>query len=277
MATRLAVHDRLGRRPLGGDRRRGLHRRRDGRRADPARPGVTLIEQAATALTTVDPELGRSSPTSSPARRALRVRGPGQRIERRDDAWSCSAPARPVPRAMSCWSSRAWCPTPRWPTTPAPLGCPRRAGGRSPDADRAARFWAAGDCTETYHRLLDHNVYLPLGSTAHKQGRVAGENAVGGSAEFAGTLGTQVVKVFDLAVAGTGLRETAATAEGFDPLTVQTVTDDHKAYYPGAHPLRCGSSAIAVPASCSAPRSSGTSPVRSPSGSTRSRPRSITA
>jgi len=40
--------------------------------------------------------------------------------------------------------------------------------------------YAAGDCVHTYHRLLRANTYLPLGSTAHKQGRVAGENAVGG-------------------------------------------------------------------------------------------------
>jgi NADPH-dependent 2,4-dienoyl-CoA reductase/sulfur reductase-like enzyme len=36
---------------------------------------------------------------------------------------------------------------------------------------------AAGDCVETYHRLLDRPTYLPLGTTAHKQGRVAGETA----------------------------------------------------------------------------------------------------
>jgi len=42
--------------------------------------------------------------------------------------------------------------------------------------------YAAGDCVETYHRLLQGSAYLPLGSTAHKQGRVAGENAVGGQA-----------------------------------------------------------------------------------------------
>jgi NADPH-dependent 2,4-dienoyl-CoA reductase/sulfur reductase-like enzyme len=53
-----------------------------------------------------------------------------------------------------------------------------------------------------------------------------------------GSLGTQVVKVFDLAIAATGLRESAARAKGFDPLTVETTADDHKAYYPGAHPLR---------------------------------------
>lgn len=96
---------------------------------------------------------------------------------------------------------------------------------------------AAGDCIETYHQLLERPVYMPLGSTAHKQGRIAGENALGGNAEYAGSLGTQVVKVFDLAIAATGLREPAAREHGFDPLTVQTTTDDHKAYYPGAQPL----------------------------------------
>jgi NADPH-dependent 2,4-dienoyl-CoA reductase/sulfur reductase-like enzyme len=96
---------------------------------------------------------------------------------------------------------------------------------------------AAGDCVETWHRLLQKPSYLPLGTTAHKQGRVAGETAVGGTAEFAGSLGTQVVKVFELAVARTGLRDHEAQAAGFDPVTVGSVEYDHKAYYPGAHRL----------------------------------------
>jgi NADPH-dependent 2,4-dienoyl-CoA reductase/sulfur reductase-like enzyme len=96
---------------------------------------------------------------------------------------------------------------------------------------------AAGDCVETWHRLLEAPTYLPLGTTAHKQGRVAGETAVGGNREFAGSLGTQVVKVFELAVARTGLRDPEAAEAGFDPLTVGSVQDDHKAYYPGAHQL----------------------------------------
>jgi len=68
-----------------------------------------------------------------------------------------------------------------------------------------ADVYAAGDCVETWHRLLQRYSYLPLGTTAHKQGRVAGENAIGGDVEFAGAVGTQVVKVFDLAIARTGL------------------------------------------------------------------------
>ncbi len=93
---------------------------------------------------------------------------------------------------------------------------------------------AAGDCVVTHHRLLGQT-YLPLGTTAHKQGRVAGENALGGNRQFGGSLGTQVVKIFDQAAARTGLRHDEAAAAGFDPITVQSEADDHKAYYPGSH------------------------------------------
>jgi NADPH-dependent 2,4-dienoyl-CoA reductase/sulfur reductase-like enzyme len=93
---------------------------------------------------------------------------------------------------------------------------------------------AAGDCVVTHHRLLGET-YLPLGTTAHKQGRVAGENALGASRQFAGSLGTQVVKIFEQAAARTGLRHDEAAAAGYDPVTVQSEADDHKAYYPGSH------------------------------------------
>ena len=96
--------------------------------------------------------------------------------------------------------------------------------------------YAAGDCVITHHRLLGET-YLPLGTTAHKQGRVAGENATGGHREFAGSLGTQVVKIFDQAAARTGLRDHEATAAGYDPVTVAFEADDHKAYYPGSHKI----------------------------------------
>jgi NADPH-dependent 2,4-dienoyl-CoA reductase/sulfur reductase-like enzyme len=95
-------------------------------------------------------------------------------------------------------------------------------------------IFAAGDCIITHHRLLGAT-YLPLGTTAHKQGRVAGENALGGNRQFAGSLGTQVVKVFDQAAARTGLRDHEARPAGFDPITVESTADDHKAYYPGSH------------------------------------------
>jgi NADPH-dependent 2,4-dienoyl-CoA reductase/sulfur reductase-like enzyme len=101
--------------------------------------------------------------------------------------------------------------------------------------------YAAGDCIETYHQLLGRNDYLPLGTTAHKQGRVAGENAVcddGENREFVGSLGTQVVKVFELVIARTGLLEDEARDAGFESLTTATEAYDHKQYYPGARKLR---------------------------------------
>jgi NADPH-dependent 2,4-dienoyl-CoA reductase/sulfur reductase-like enzyme len=117
-----------------------------------------------------------------------------------------------------------------------------RTGARGAvEVDRRMRtglpdVYAAGDCVVTHHRLLGVT-YLPLGTTAHKQGRVAGENALGGGARFAGSLGTQVVKVFDLVAARSGLRQHEAAAAGFLPATSQSAPDDHKSYYPTAHPI----------------------------------------
>jgi NADPH-dependent 2,4-dienoyl-CoA reductase/sulfur reductase-like enzyme len=96
--------------------------------------------------------------------------------------------------------------------------------------------WAAGDGVVTHHRLLGVT-YLPLGTTSHKQGRVAGENAIGGNARFAGSLGTQVVKVFDVVAARTGLRDREAVAADYSPHSHTAIADDHKRYYPGATPI----------------------------------------
>jgi NADPH-dependent 2,4-dienoyl-CoA reductase/sulfur reductase-like enzyme len=107
-------------------------------------------------------------------------------------------------------------------------------------ATSSADIFAAGDCADTYHRLLRRNTYFPLGTIAHKQGTIAGENAVGGSREFSGTLGTQVVKIFGLLVARTGLREEEAKAAGYDPLSVDSDAWDHMTYYPGATRMKIG-------------------------------------
>jgi NADPH-dependent 2,4-dienoyl-CoA reductase/sulfur reductase-like enzyme len=99
-------------------------------------------------------------------------------------------------------------------------------------------IYAAGDCVETWHNLLEENMYLPLGTTAHKQGRIAGENAIGGDRDFPGSLGTQVVKIFDTVVARTGLRDEEASRAGFDALSTDLEAWDHKIYYPGAKKMR---------------------------------------
>ncbi|MEL6141687.1 MAG: FAD-dependent oxidoreductase [Bacteroidota bacterium] len=94
--------------------------------------------------------------------------------------------------------------------------------------------YAAGDCAETWHQLAKQFTYLPLGTTAHKQGRIAGENAVRGRRQFQGSLGTQSIKLFDTVIARTGLHDRDAERFGIQSFTHASTFDDHKAYYPGA-------------------------------------------
>ena len=131
-------------------------------------------------------------------------------------------------------------------------------------------IYAAGDCAETYHRLLGKNTYLPLGTTAHKQGRVAGENAVGGNREYTGTLGTQSVKIFDLVAARTGLKDDEALKEGFSPLSVDIDTWDIISITPMQKSCELGSQAIKKHGSFWACRSSAHTERRFLSASTRS-------
>lgn len=65
--------------------------------------------------------------------------------------------------------------------------------------------FAAGDCSEAFHRLTGMPAYVPLGTTANKQGKVAGANAAGADVRFPGIVGTAGFVVFDLEVARTGL------------------------------------------------------------------------
>ena len=95
--------------------------------------------------------------------------------------------------------------------------------------------WAAGDVAEAWHRVLNKPAYIPLGTTANKQGRVAGTNIAGGDAAFGGIVGTAVVKVFDLEVARTGLSEREAKDAGFDAASV-TIKAPARAHYMPTHP-----------------------------------------
>lgn len=93
--------------------------------------------------------------------------------------------------------------------------------------------FAAGDCAETTHLVTGKKVWVPLGSTANKQGRVVGVNACGGSATFPGVMGSTVFKTFELGVAKTGLNMREAKAEGFQPIQVIVRGYDRAHFYPG--------------------------------------------
>lgn len=95
-------------------------------------------------------------------------------------------------------------------------------------------IFAAGDCCEKIQRITGKPVVAPLGDIANKEGRVAGENALGGRAEFKGIVGAACVKVFDLEIGTAGINE--AQAKGFGLSTVSQVVESPSrvGFYPGA-------------------------------------------
>lgn len=99
-------------------------------------------------------------------------------------------------------------------------------------------IYSAGDCAEAFHLVLNRPVYIPLGTTANKQGKVAGENAAGGNAIFKGIVGTAVFKVFELEVARTGISEKQAKSEGFDYVSTVIEHGSRAHYYPGGSKIR---------------------------------------
>lgn len=97
--------------------------------------------------------------------------------------------------------------------------------------------YAAGDCAETLHLVTGKKTYIPLGSTANKQGRVAGENAGGRESTFEGVVGTAVTKVFNLEVARTGLTSLDARREGLDFFSSTITGRSRASAYPAGKPV----------------------------------------
>lgn len=94
-------------------------------------------------------------------------------------------------------------------------------------------IWACGDCVQMKNRITGKPAYVPLGTTANKQGRIAGGNVAGGHDTFKGVLGSMVTKVFELFIAATGLSQEQAVREGFDAISVSITKADRASYYPG--------------------------------------------
>jgi NADPH-dependent 2,4-dienoyl-CoA reductase/sulfur reductase-like enzyme/rhodanese-related sulfurtransferase len=96
-----------------------------------------------------------------------------------------------------------------------------------------ADVYAVGDVAESYSVITGEPMWVPLGSTANKMGRIAGHVITGGEIEHRGVLGTSIVRVFDLAVGQTGLTETAARAAGYDVEVLHNIKPDHSEYLGG--------------------------------------------
>lgn len=93
-------------------------------------------------------------------------------------------------------------------------------------------IYAGGDCSEQCHLLTGEPVYIPLASTANKQGRVIADHIVGLPARFAPVEGTSILQAFDLTIGRTGLREEEARKRGYNVVTSVSSGLDSTHYYP---------------------------------------------
>jgi len=97
--------------------------------------------------------------------------------------------------------------------------------------------FAAGNCAETYCSIRQRPILHYIGTVAAKQGRIAGENMAARRTKFLGAIGTTVLKVFDLAVARTGLSSEQAAADSIPVVSARIEALDRAAYYPTARKI----------------------------------------
>ncbi|MED2972085.1 MULTISPECIES: FAD-dependent oxidoreductase [unclassified Fictibacillus] len=97
--------------------------------------------------------------------------------------------------------------------------------------------YAAGDCASHYHLIKEMDDHIPLGTTANKQGRIAGLNMSGKRQTFKGIVGSSIIKFMDLSLGKTGISEKEAEKLHFPVETVMTRAKDIAGYFPGVEPL----------------------------------------
>lgn len=101
-----------------------------------------------------------------------------------------------------------------------------------------SHIWAAGDCAEALHRVTGKPTWIPLGTTANRQGKVAGANAAGGDDRHAGIVGTGIFKVFDLQVARCGLGPSDLKNSKIDAIVSGSTQSSRASSVPGGEPIR---------------------------------------
>ena len=97
----------------------------------------------------------------------------------------------------------------------------------------ARNIYAVGDAVQVKHSITGDNAVISLAGPANKQGRIAADNICGGDSRYKGSMGSSVIKIFDMTVASTGLTEKLAKASEIDYDKIVLSTMSHAGYYPG--------------------------------------------
>ncbi|WP_421281518.1 FAD-dependent oxidoreductase [Aeromonas taiwanensis] len=98
-------------------------------------------------------------------------------------------------------------------------------------------IYAVGDAVEETDFVTGESVLIPLAGPANRQGRIAADNMLGRRETYKKTQGTAICKLFDLAVASTGLNEKRLVQLGLPFEKAYVHPGSHAGYYPGAHPV----------------------------------------
>jgi len=203
---------------------------------------VTVVEQMDQVLGMLDPDMA-ALVEEELARREIQVVKSAEvvRLEGDSDGRFCAVHLRD--RVERYWADFALLAVGVQPEVELARSCgvtlgPTGAISVSPKMEtNLPNVYAAGDCVEVPHLVTGRPSYIPLGTTANKQGRVAGENAIGGFGVFRGVAGTMVAKVGDLEVARTGLSMREAEEAGFQVVSKNITARSRAEYYPGGYPL----------------------------------------
>ena len=98
-------------------------------------------------------------------------------------------------------------------------------------------IYAVGDAVQVRHLVTGADSVISLAGPANKQGRIAADNICGRDSRYEGSLGSSVIKLFDLTAASTGVNETNARKAGLDVDKVFLSPMNHAGYYPGGETM----------------------------------------
>ncbi|BEO99649.1 CoA-disulfide reductase [Fusobacterium nucleatum] len=97
--------------------------------------------------------------------------------------------------------------------------------------------YALGDSILVKNYITNQNVGIPLAGPANRQGRIVAGNIVGRNEKYKGSLGTAIIKIFELTGASTGLNERSLKQLNITYEKIYLHPNNHAAYYPGASPI----------------------------------------
>lgn len=95
-------------------------------------------------------------------------------------------------------------------------------------------IYAVGDAVSIKHLITGKDTSIPLAGPANKQARIAADNICGFNSHYKGTMGSSIIKLFDMTVASTGINEEMAKSLNINFESVVLSPSSHASYYPNA-------------------------------------------